>query len=284
MDEAIASVVSQSYENWELIVVDTGSEDESRAIIERWAAKDGRIKPVLKSQKMACPPALNLGLAEARGKFIARIKSDDLWRTDRLKSQVDFLEALCSERVGVCGSDAELIDVSGQVMSIKRYPRSHTDCLRAIWYRNPFCHSAVLMRRAALEQCGGYDEAFTLVEDLELWFRIGRYWELCNLPMPLVRYRLWGGSLTSRRLRALAWRGRKVRARAASQLGYHQPLLARAYSAAPLVATLLPPRHVRKLFEWGLGLLSPSAEPEHQLDPVKKQDMSSAAVHPARNS
>jgi glycosyltransferase involved in cell wall biosynthesis len=252
LNEAIGSVVAQSYEDWEMIAVDTGSDDDSCAVMRSWAARDDRIRPLLFAEKMHCPPALNLGLASARGQFVARIESDDVWLPERLGAQIEFMDSAGGERAGVCGCDVFLLDEWGHDIALKQYPRTHADCLRGIWYRNPFCHSAVLIRKEALDDVGGYDQAFTLVEDLELWFRLGRCRELRNVPLPLVRYRFWQGSLTSRKLRALAWRAFVVRMRAAPRLGYHPPPLARAYSAASLAAAMLPPLLVRRLFERGL--------------------------------
>ncbi len=263
LNEAIESVQAQSYDRWEMAVVDTGSEDESCSIIRRCAGRDRRIKPLFIAERMCCPEALNIGLAETRGEFVARIESDDRWHADRIRAQLDFLRTGGGERVGVCGADAALIDETGRPIGVKRFPRTHAECLRAIWYRNPFCHSAALIRKRALEESGGYSAAFTLVEDLELWFRLGRKWELANVPRPLVDYRLWGGSLTSRKLRALAWRAFQARMTQARRLGYRPPLAARVYSVCTLAAALLPSLSARRLFEWGLqhmegdGTISP---------------------------
>ena len=252
LDDAVASVVHQTYAHWEMIGVDTGSQDQSCEILRQWAARDQRIKPIFCPWRLGCPSALNLAIAHARGEWIARIESDDVWQPHRLQTQLDFLAQPGQEHLGVCGSDALLMNASGRHLGLKIFPHHHADCLRAIWYRNPFCHSSVLIRRAALDQCGAYDEDYYLVEDLELRFRIARQWELGNLPEPLVNYRLWEGSLTTRRLRQLAWRAHRVRNRAVKQLGYRRPKLAWVYSWATVAASVLPPLLVRKIFERGL--------------------------------
>ena len=252
LDAAIASVVRQSFTDWEFIIVDTGSDDGSREIIGQWAKKEQRIKPMLLPQRLICPAALNLGLTEATGEFIARIESDDLWFPDRLLKQVGFLGQAENEGVGVCGSDAVLIDDAGGQIGIKRFPRGEKDCLRALWFRNPFCHSSVLMRRGIFSGVGGYDEAFYLVEDLDLWLRAGRKWGLRNLPEPLVCYRVWDGSLTTKRLWQLALRSYKARARAAHEAGCERPWFAGVYSLAALSVAWLPPRFVRAAFEFGV--------------------------------
>jgi len=252
---AIESVVRQTFGDWVLIIVDTGSTDGSRAILNGWAAADRRIRPILMPRRLNCPAALNIGLSQAHGRFVARIESDDLWLPNRLEEQIAFLDRPSQARVGVCGADVLLIDESGRALGTKRYPRSHEACLRAMWYRNPFCHSSVLVRREVFQTCGGYDEASIPCEDLALWFRVGRIWELRNLPRPLASYRVWPGSLTSRKLRSLVWRSYRLRREAVRNLGYRRPPLAALYSASSLGANLLPPKLVRRLFQLLLSVL-----------------------------
>jgi len=277
----IESVVRQSHEDWEWIVVDTASEDHSRAIIEAWATQDHRIKPVYVPGRLLCPSAINLGLGQAQGAFIARIESDDLWRSDRLSQQLAFLSDPGRQRIGVCGSAATAIDASGRELYLKRFPPHDTDCLRAIWYRNPFCHSSVLIRRAVFEDCGLYDDRYYLVEDLELWYRVARKWGLANLPAPLVSYRIWTGGLTTRKLRLLAWRSHAVRARAVREFGFTRPWRAYLYSIATLTAMLLPPRLARAAFEKGLQICARRAVNSANLDNAPYLD-GPQAVNPLR--
>jgi hypothetical protein len=126
-----------------------------------------------------------------------------------------------------------------------------------MWYRNPFCHSSVLIRRAVLDICGQYDENRYLVEDLDLWFRVAGRWNLRNLPEPLVSYRLWSGGLTSSSLRKVAWRSYLMRTSGVVPYGYHCPVAARIYSLLALAAVLLPARMVLKLFGLGIKLFGP---------------------------
>jgi glycosyltransferase involved in cell wall biosynthesis len=256
LHQAVQSVVKQTYSDWELIAVDTGSEDNSCEVLEQWARRDQRIKPMLVPECLACPHALNLGLARCSAPLIARIESDDVWHTERLARQVAWLKDPIRADVGVCGSDVWLIDEAGLLMALKRYPRTDTECRRVIWYRNPLCHSAVLVRRAVFDTCGGYDARFTYGEDLELWFRVARRWQLNNLPESLVNYRVWPGSLTSRKLRRLAWLSLQIRRKGARELGCGMPLLSKLYGTAGLVSGLLPPMLMRQFFGWDVGRIA----------------------------
>lgn len=250
LDEAIASVAAQTFRDWEMVVVDTGSDDESVAILERWAALDGRIKPGFFPERMSCPAALNVALERSESPLVARIESDDLWEPGRLEAQVQFYDRPENARVGVLGTAATLIDESGAVTGLKRFPESHADCMEMIWFRTPLCHSSVLLRRAAFEECGGYDDRYRYCEDLELWFRVGRRWEVRNLPEALTRYRVWTGSLTTRRLTTLVWRSWLIRMWRAPALGYEVPLGARVYSCLSFGVLALPPFTTRRLYEF----------------------------------
>ena len=255
LDETIASVVAQTFPFWELLAVDTGSDDGSTDILKRWAARDTRIKPLLIDERMSCPRALNLGIEQTRSPFIARIESDDLWEPRRLEEQMAYFARPESARVGICGSAVTLIGEAGEVLGVKPYPETHAACLETIWYRTPFCHSSVLVRREVFAECGGYSDEYVLCEDLEMWFRAARRWELHNLPEPLARYRVWQGSLTTKRLAKLAVRSWQIRMRRAPALGYRVPPLALGYSFLALGAAALPPLVARKLFEMTVGRL-----------------------------
>jgi len=260
LDEAIASVVNQTFANWELVAVDTGSEDASCAKLDKWAKTDKRIKPIFIPKRLVYPVAINRGIKEVQGKFIARIESDDVWLPSRLEKQVALLNEPGNQLVGICGSDAILIDADGRENGVKKFPRSHRECMQSIWFRNPFCHSSVLMRRAVFDGECGYDENYYLVEDLELWLRIGKRWEFRNLAEPLVQYRIWSDSNTSKRMWHLARLSHQVRGRAVREFGYRRSWLARMYSFATLGVALLPPRPVRAVFELALRVFDRSGE------------------------
>jgi glycosyltransferase involved in cell wall biosynthesis len=252
LNEAIQSVVAQTFMDWRLVSVDTGSTDDSREILESWAKIDPRVELLFSPTRLNYPAAINLGIRAATSEFVGRIESDDVWHPQKLEKQLNFFDLSGSVNVGVCGGDAMLIDSAGVPYDVKRFPRNHESCLKAIWFRNPFCHSGALVRRMALEQCGPYDERLYLVEDLDLWFRIARNWRLHNLSEPLVSYRVWPGSLTNRRLRTVAWRSYQLRTNGVRAYGYHCPRIAQVYGLATLLAVLLPASLVIRLF--GLGL------------------------------
>lgn len=177
-----------------------------------------------------------------------------------------------------------LIDEQGRQNGVKQFPRSHHDCLKAISYGNPFCHSAVLIRRSALESSKIYDEAFPCAEDLDLWFRLSRKWELRNLLKIMVKYRVWPQSATAVRLWETAHRARQVRSRAAHEFGFTPSRLARIYFTLAPLAAFFPARWVRAGFHVGINMLGSHSDkvmPEHRKIPVLTETEDSAS-HPAR--
>jgi glycosyltransferase involved in cell wall biosynthesis len=185
--EAIDSVLGQTLHDFELIAVDDASQDRSRAILERFARADDRIRVVANERNLGSSSALNRGWRVARARYIARLDADDMALPDRLSRQVDFLDA--HQRVAAVGGAAITIDAHGRHMSVKRYPTTHRAIRSTLLRHNCLSHPSVTMRRAALEAVGGY-RFRCAAEDYDLWLRLSERFELATLPEPVILYRL----------------------------------------------------------------------------------------------
>ncbi len=245
--EAIQSVLAQSYQNWELVLVDNASEDDSWDTIRALAADERRIRPIRARSAMSLPKARNFSLCNASGKYMATIDGDDAWQPERLTVQMEFMRA-CGEKVGVCGSNCLLVDKRGKLLRPKQFPERHEECLRALWFRNPFCHSATLVPRAVFERCGSYNEEFLVAQDLELWFRIGKIFRLHNLQEFLVRYRTWSDSVTFRGHRMVVRSTLRARRLARLQHGYEFDGTARIAFCLTWLAQWAHPTFAQLLF------------------------------------
>jgi glycosyltransferase involved in cell wall biosynthesis len=246
--EAIESAVAQTWPDTELLVVDNCSSDGSWDLIRQYARAEPRIKPLLPDSRMSISAALNLGLRLASGRYIAPMDSDDAWVPERLERQIRFLDQPQNRDVGVCGTNCLLMDAGGRVFSTKEYPLSHEACLRAFWFRNPICHSAALIRRECFERLGAYDESFDLVQDLELWLRLGRHYGLANLPEYLTRTRVSATNASLRFHRQMIARTLRARRRAIEEYGYAAGPTAYAAMFATWLAQWFPASQVRRLF------------------------------------
>jgi len=198
--EAVESVLRQSYADWELLIVDDGSSDESTAIAQEYATAHPHCIRYLTHSGRAnrgVSASRNLGAVHARGDFIAVLDADDACEPLRLEEQVRFLDshpetALVGTyflEIGTDGAGREGIDL----------PLNHLEICWHLLFNNPFIHSSVMFRRSdILSSAGGYDESIAYAHDYEYWLRITAKFRVANLPKPLLRYRVHGTSLTAR--------------------------------------------------------------------------------------
>jgi len=198
LDEAIASVRAQSFADFEFLVLDDGSTDASRAIIERHAVADRRIRPIFRENR-GLVASLNQLLGEARAPLIARMDADDVCHPQRFERQIAFLAAHPDH--AAVGSASQDIDEHGAPCPAPDHPPplTHEAVLAGIERRSPLCHPAVMARRETLLAAGGYHRAFRHCEDYDLWLRIcSRGARIANLAEPLLRYRRTPAQISSR--------------------------------------------------------------------------------------
>jgi glycosyltransferase involved in cell wall biosynthesis len=179
LHEALRGVLSQDYNNFELLIIDDASIDNTGAVVA--GVGDDRIRLIRNAERLGLTRSLNRGLGFARGEYIARIDDDDTWPgTDKLRRQVGFM--LRHPRVGLVGTQNIVTDVRGRELYRWQVAVDDEPIRRAMLGQNQFVHSGVLIRRAALKQAGSYDAQRRFSQDYELWLRIGQYWQLANLP------------------------------------------------------------------------------------------------------
>ncbi|HEX8854558.1 MAG TPA: glycosyltransferase, partial [Thermoleophilaceae bacterium] len=195
--EALDSVASQTFEDWECVVVDDGSRDASAEIARRFAAADDRFR-VHSQENRGQPYALNAGLGLARGRYVAILDADDVALPDRLERQVGRLES--DERLGLVGGAVVMIAGDGRDLGLAEYPLGDGEIRQRLEERTAFVHSAATFRRELAIAAGGYRPAARLAEDLDLWLRLAERAALANLADPVVRYRMHPGQLSITRI------------------------------------------------------------------------------------
>ncbi|RLA78766.1 MAG: glycosyltransferase family 2 protein [Deltaproteobacteria bacterium] len=206
VQEAVESVLSQTYQDFELIVVDDGSEDGTREMIQR---EFPGLLTYIYQENQGVSRARNRGIETSRGKYIAFLDSDDLWLKKKLERQVQFMQQ--NPEAMICYTDEIWIRRGVRVNPKKKHAKHsgwiYPQCL-------PLCiisPSSVLMRRELLEEVGGFDPEFPVCEDYDLWLRVALRYPIHLIPEKLIvkrgghpdqlSHRSWGNDIW--RVRAL---------------------------------------------------------------------------------
>lgn len=185
---AIESILQQTFQEFELLIVNDASTDGSKEIARSFG--DKRIRIVDNEKNLGLARTLNRGLELATGEFIARHDADDLSHHERLEKQVAFLRA--HPAVALVGTQAIIIDEWGKYKRILLdQPHEHVAIKWDLLFDNSFVHTSVMFRRAiVVEKFGGYDASYVACEDYELWSRLAESCQVANLRCHLVFHRL----------------------------------------------------------------------------------------------
>jgi len=178
--QAIDSVLSQSYTDFELIVVDDGSTDATQALLSQYR---GRIRYLFQENR-GVSAARNLGIKAARGLYICLLDSDDLWLRDKLKEQMRLMKG--DPKIRVSYTDEVWIRGGKRVNQGKRHRKYSGWILRKLL---PLClisPSSVMIERGVFEEVGLLDESFPVCEDYDLWLRIGSRMSMYLIEKPLI--------------------------------------------------------------------------------------------------
>ncbi|HKI68413.1 MAG TPA: glycosyltransferase, partial [Verrucomicrobiae bacterium] len=193
---AVQSVLSQTFKDFELLVMDDGSTDESLAILWGYERIDPRVK-AYHTENKGVSSAINSLINLARGKYLARMDADDCCLPARLKAQLKFLEQH-PDHVAV-GSWVQLMTEGGLPIGTLKLPIKHEEIDRLnLEGHVSLAHPSVMMRASALDASDIYSPQFEVAEDLDLWLRLAEVGKLANLPEVLLKYRLTADSLSVR--------------------------------------------------------------------------------------
>ncbi|MBF05358.1 hypothetical protein CL644_01480 [bacterium] len=187
IQDAVKSVLAQTYQNWELILIDDGSTDETESIVLSYTDKRIRYKKHAKNEGLFV--RRKESLTYASGESVAILDSDDMWSSPlKLEQQVLFLEKNLDHVL--VGTFITTIDAKGNAVGKDSYHIADQDIRNNLLIRNQFAHSSVLIRKTALDQTKGYQA--TLAEDLELFLQLGQFGKLANIPEFFTEHRVHG--------------------------------------------------------------------------------------------
>lgn len=195
IENSIRSVLSQDFTDFEYIIINDGSVDNTKKIVQRLQKEDSRIR-LINQQNKGLVASLNRGINEARGKYIARIDGDDEWLPHKLKTQVDMLEN--DNELVLVGGGAEIINQdsvpTGFIINVTR----DKDIRLGLCIFNQFCHSSVVYRKQTAIEAGLYPNTCP-AEDYDLFSSFAKYGKLANIAYPIFRYRISDGSISAQR-------------------------------------------------------------------------------------
>jgi glycosyltransferase involved in cell wall biosynthesis len=193
LEEAIESILAQTYTNFEFIIINDGSTDGSLNIIQEYMKNDKRIVLITRENK-GLPYSLNEGIEKAKGKYIARMDADDISLPTRFEEQVKFMEE--NQDIGVCGTWAEVFG-DNRKNELLRHPTIHEELKVRLLFSVCFAHPTVMIRKIILDKYNlKYNIEYVNAQDYELWSRVSAVTKLANISKILLRYRVVNDSIT----------------------------------------------------------------------------------------
>ena len=197
--KSIESVLSQTFDDLELIIIDDGSTDRTAEVAEEFTRKDRRVIFVRNKENLGIQKTLNEGLRLAKGEYIARIDDDDQWvYKKKLTEQVALLDQ--NPDYVLVGTGVIVVDEERKELFRFSHPKDDDTIRNKMLFKSCFTHSTVMFRKDVVLGIGGYgeDEKVRHVEDYDLWLRLGTVGKLANLPEHGIKFMLREGAISAK--------------------------------------------------------------------------------------
>ena len=196
LSEAIESVLNQTYKDFEFIIVNDGSTDNSLEIIKEYQNQDERIVLISRENK-GLVASLNEGIEKAKGKYIARMDADDICLATRFEEQIEYME---KNKLDLCGSWIETFDEKN-ILNVWKYPETHRDIKFRSFFGSSFAHPSVIIKKIVFDKLKYENET---AEDYRLWCDIlANGYKVGNIQKVLLKYRLHNNQLTQTKSKEL---------------------------------------------------------------------------------
>lgn len=195
---AIQSILDQTYENFEFIIIEDCSKDNTWSIIQEYAKKDKRIIVLKNDANLNAGRSSNKGLKLCKGKYIVRMDADDWSFPYRVEKQVNFMEK--NPKVVVSGGAMIICNQDLNEITEREYPQTHEEIEKLILRLNPVPHPASIWRKEAIDRTSGYPPKLGISEDYALTLDIAQHGELANIPDLLIKYRVHKKSISNAKM------------------------------------------------------------------------------------
>ncbi len=253
LTEALESLRYQTYSHFEVIAIDDASSDGSYKILQKYSRLDPRFRIFHHQINQKIAKTLNFGLTKAKGQYIARMDADDVCLPSRFQKQLKYL--LSHPGVVIVGGQCLTTDKDNKLTGQKTFPTNHIDIHDRMYTANPIQHPSVMINRSLLpETFSWYNPTLPPAEDLDLYFRLGKYGLYANLKSFVLIYRQHSDSATFKNPKHTFQITEKVRRLAISKHGYRPSLKARLIALAQkLVVSLIPSSLIFPLYTFVRG-------------------------------
>lgn len=241
--QAIDSILSQTFKNFELIIVNDCSTDNTINIVRSFVRKDARVKIINNKNRLNIAASLNKGISKASSNIIARMDADDISLPNRLELQFKLINS--SKNIAVVGADIIVMDVDERELIIRNYPNSNENLKACLFKYSPFAHPVVCFKKNVIDSVGGYNPLYSPTEDLDLWFRLGSRYKFASIKKPLLKYRLYDNSTSHHSLKDLEILVFKIRFNAIRKYGYRPSLSDLIYNLLQFVTLWFTPDKYR---------------------------------------
>lgn len=251
LSRAIQSAIDQDFKNWELIIADDGSTDNTEKVGREWEKKDHRIKYLRAPHFGRIAKISNFGLKQAKGEYIAILDDDDMWAMiDKLSKQVKFLDENKSY-VG-CGGGYIIINKFEKEKSRLLKPEEHEAIVENALLANPMVNTTTMFRKSTADKVGLYDETLPEFADWDFWLKMGLEGKLYNFPLHFAYYQMWDTGSSFRKQKGTAYSALKIVPRYKDKYPHYKKAITLAYT---YYAYTLLPNFIKKFLNPALSRL-----------------------------
>jgi len=243
---AIESILSQTFKDFEFIIVNDASTDRTLSVIKKYSKKDKRITVLNNPKNLYIASNRNKCIENARGEYIVWQDADDISYDYRVEEQVKFMDN--NPKVGICGGYLDSFS-EGVILDKRIYSLDDKSLRKNIFRQSPVAQPSAIIRKECFDKVGLYNPKYPPAEDIDMSFRIGTYYKFANLPMSIIKYREHPNSQTFKRLRKILKNTLEIRKKNISNRAYKFTIVDVFYQFATIVAMLVPPYIVVWVFK-----------------------------------
>lgn len=238
--QTIESILGQTFTDFEFIILNDKSTDNTLKIIQEYAQKDSRIVVIDNEKNLGIAGNRNEGIKRARGKYIIWQDADDISLPERIEKQFQYMEE--HPKVGIMGGFLEMFDESG-IRGTRKYDADDENLRKKIFLFSPVAQPASIVRKKALDEVGEYDLKYPPAEDIDMSFRIGMKYTFANLQEIVIRYREHPNSATFTKLKKIELSTLEIRRKYAKTEYYSMSFFDMIYNILQYISIfIIPPK------------------------------------------